>query len=246
MPVVPSMAAAMLELNTVRITWMLDIDGYGEKAATYYGAGMKEVDHKAYTDNETFSMDYYLRAVVEGMADQMGYPLLDMVETLETGSSITNGRKQNTIQLFIRKECYKPGDGVNSNALGRVIGNDECGGTNVTIKGVARDNVQILFSVILGVIPNVNEINDVSIKLEGRPNMEFSIKDVDGEIITAASLLHRVPQVLNELEPGFHDVTKLRHNKYFRKVEDWSNVNNDDVDNREKKNQDKPADKQDL
>ena len=36
------------------------------------------------------------------MADQMGYPLLDMVEIANTDSSVTNGMKQKTIQMYTR------------------------------------------------------------------------------------------------------------------------------------------------
>eukprot|EP00486_Rosalina_sp_Unknown_P003169 CAMPEP_0201574200 /NCGR_PEP_ID=MMETSP0190_2-20130828/18533_1 /ASSEMBLY_ACC=CAM_ASM_000263 /TAXON_ID=37353 /ORGANISM="Rosalina sp." /LENGTH=275 /DNA_ID=CAMNT_0048002121 /DNA_START=472 /DNA_END=1299 /DNA_ORIENTATION=- len=256
MPVIPSMAAAMIELNTIRISLKIDVDGYGKQGVPYYGGGMKKEDHAGYIDNETFAMEYWQRAVTEAIADQMGYPLLDRVITLETGSSVTNGKKLDTIELYTRKECYQPQQGLNSIALGRVIGNDECAGINITVKGVARDNIQIFFSVILGIVPNKDDINDVEVRLEGVPNLEFNIPSImgGGEIITAASLLHRVPMVLNELEPGFHQVSKLGLNRYFGKVEDWSNVNNDDVDNTEEAKEeekpdtydDKSKDKQDL
>ena len=80
----------------------------------------------------------------------------------------------------------------------------------MTIKGVAREGVEIYLSIIMGVVPNRNEINNVKVKLLGTPNMEFSINNAEPHIVTAVSLLHRVPMVLNELEPGFHEVSNLR------------------------------------
>eukprot|EP01084_Bolivina_argentea_P067073 122247_1 len=192
-PVIPSMTASMIELNKIRINMKLDVDGFGEKGAAHFGVGMTEKEFKENVESfSSYGISYWSRAVVEAIADTMDIPLLDI------------DKKKGTIALYTRSECYKVTNenGLQSNALGKVIPNGECAGMNQTILGRAKGNIEIYLSIILGVIPNINEINDVEVQLLGVPDLEFSIKDVNSAVVTGVSLLHRVPMVLKELKPG--------------------------------------------
>ena len=48
---------------------------------------------------------------------------------------------------------------------------------------------------------------------------------VDAGITTAASLLHRVRDVMSgDLDPGFHNFNRLKWNRYWKTVNDWSTL----------------------
>eukprot|EP00483_Globobulimina_turgida_P001027 UN01029 len=214
MPVIPSMAASMMELNRIRITVKINADGAAEKDARFYGVGMTEKDFNGYRETLiNIGISYWQRAVVEALADSLDLSLLD----------VTSGAQKESIALYTRMECYKVANenGLQSNALNQVIDSGDCAGINVTVLGRAKDNVEIVLSVVFAVLPEV-ESSNMEVVLSGVPDLEFLIKNIDMHVVTGASLLHRVPMVLNELQPGFHDVNKLGANRYWSKVDDWN------------------------
>eukprot|EP01083_Nonionella_stella_P016490 46025_1 len=221
-PVIPSISASMMELHRVKVNTKMNIDRTNEKYCRTHGVGMTQNEFNEHVQSLTLDIGYWQRAVVEAIADSMGLPLLD----------VKDGAQHENIALYTRKECYEvqDDDGVYSNALNAVIRKGDCAGVNVTVLGRARDGIEIVFNWIMAVLPNEQETNNVDVVLNGVPDVEFSIQNVDWFVVTGASLLHRVPMVLNELSPGFHNVNDLKANKYWSKVGDWNRLKETNVE----------------
>ena len=220
-PVIPSMTASMITLNGIRciIKINVDMEGATKKFIRDAGVGLTEEEFNENTSAHIRKIGYWTRAVVESIADGIGYPLLDK----------TYGRSGESIALFTRTECLKVEyeNGLRCEGLDTVVEYGKCAGMNITVLGKAKDDVEILMSVILAVLPNQSEENDLEVVLQGIPELEFAIKNVDSFMASAASLLHRVPMVLNELEPGFYNVNHLKSNVYWDKVSDWNKERED-------------------
>merc|ERR1712228_39316 len=216
MPIIPSMTASMIKLNGVRGTIKINVDmeHATKKFIQDAGVGMTEEEFNENEGAHVRKIGYWTRAIVESIADGIGYPLLDK----------TYGKKGESIALFTRTECYKVQnkEGLKCEGLDAMIDYGKCAGMNITVKGEAKDDMEIVFSVILAVLPQQSEENDLKVVLHGIPELEFSIKNVDSFMASAASLLHRVPLVLNELEPGFYNVNHLKSNSYWDRVSDWN------------------------
>merc|ERR1712129_382258 len=160
---------------------------------------------------------YWTRAIVESIADGIGYPLLAKLYG-PNGSGESIALYTRTQCLTVEEENGLPCKGCDD----ALIEVGKCKGMNITVKGEARDGVQIFLSVILAVLPNQSEKNDLEVVLHGVPELQFAIKNVNSFMASSASLLHRVPMVLNELEPGFYSVNDLKANRYWDKVSDWN------------------------
>jgi len=211
MPVIPSMMASMIEFHGLRLSMPVNIDDADRAFAQAFGVGLTLDAFTEQIANSVSAAEYWPRAVVESIAAQIGYPVLE-----ESGGG--------TIQLYTRRECYSVQTevGVFSNALNRTIAHGECAGMNVTILGQARDGVKILFSFIVAVSATDEQQPNIDVVFDGVPTFQFSIANADVSAVTGASLIHRVPMVLNELEPGFHTVGELTHNRYWTNVASWN------------------------
>eukprot|EP01084_Bolivina_argentea_P028762 53410_1 len=214
MPVIPSLTASMQRLSKIRITLRINVE---DREAETYGVGLTANEFKEFakTSRRSANIEYWERSVVEAIGDEINFPILEMEDDYH----------HKTLQLYTRKECYKVENenGLFSKVINKLIPFGDCGGMNVTVLGKARDNLEIVQSVIFAIITDDDEINDVEVELSGVPDLTFSIRKVDSFYATAASLLHRVPMVLNELKPGFYNVNHLKSNKYWATIDDWTN-----------------------
>eukprot|EP01084_Bolivina_argentea_P061214 111878_1 len=204
-PVIPSLAASMQTVTKIQFSQTENIDEWGDFAhhAAEYGVGLTQKQFENKFENEIDSgIESWQKRVVESIAD---------------------GINKDMLHISIKRECYivNNKDGLYSKVISKIIPFGNCAGMNTTIVGKTFD-IDIVFSVIFAVFPNMNEINDIECKLFGSSYLEFVIPNVDGKVTTAASLIHRVPFVLNKLKPGFHNVGRLEANRYWKTANDWN------------------------
>ena len=182
--------------------------------ASAFGAGMTAKEFELeWTDTKQIGMA--IRRIVEGIADGMGYSIIPRKE----------GHYE-SISLFTRTECLvveEEGGGIQSAALDRVIPNGDCSGVNVTVLAKVEGDIDIIVSYLMGIIPEIGYFTDQRIRLLGLNEIDVVMSKIDVVMTTVAPLLHRVRDMMSgELEPGFHNFNRLKWNRYWNTVDNWS------------------------
>eukprot|EP01083_Nonionella_stella_P131371 399093_1 len=203
-PVIPSIAASMHSLTKIHLAQKENVDDWGDFAhhAQQYGVAFTQKEFEvAFDNNMDTGIEKWQRRIVESIADGI------------------NGQ---IMQMNTWKECYvvKNTNGFYSRVMNQTIASGDCAGMNTTIFAKTTNQIEIVFSVIFAVIPNIDQVNDIECMFFGTSDTQYSIKNVNGKVTTAASLIHRARTVLDELTPGFYNVARLKSNKYWKHVSD--------------------------
>lgn len=186
--VISAMTGGCNSIESMRVVTNANLDLYGSAVLEYYPIGL--------TQNE------YEKTVQESQVEEQLQPILAVaIEALTANLELTISKRT------IWHTPIFAGEPTRSESLGRVIDKGLTTGHTEHVEFETEEGVSIL-SEFREEISSTNDQSKLTWEIRGEPDIKFTIDRLDGEAITCASVVNRIPDVL-AAEAGFVTCERL-------------------------------------